>query len=162
MLLMRFNLSVASTIPPNATRPPTVPVPAPETVTGTRSRFARARIAAISAMLSGNTTRSACPSRIKLASARNDWISSGLVFVCIGDLQDLQDEQDLSCKSCKSCPSLDLHHLQFTLAENFYAVAQLGCPLKLKPLRRRAHLDLEARDRRFDVRGGVVLDVLNL
>src|SRR3954454_19177865 len=97
MRLIRFSLSVAKTIPPNATRPPTVPVPAPETVTGTRSRFALVRISETSAMLSGRTTRSACPSRMKLASDKNDWISSGFDFICIQDLQDFQDLQDESC-----------------------------------------------------------------
>src|SRR6185436_18983658 len=140
MVLMWFSLSVARTMPPNATRPPTVPVPAPETVTGTRSSFARASISETSSMLSGMTTRSAWPSRMKLASVRNDSISSGCDFVCIQDL----------------------HDLEFTLAKYFYPVSQFRGLLKLEALRRRTHLNLQPRYCRFDIRRRVVLNLLDL
>src|ERR1043165_2213981 len=105
-----------------------------------RTQFAFARISDISSTLSGSTTRSACPSRMKLASDRNDSISSGLVLVCIPEL----------------------HHLQFTFAENLDPITQLSRLLKLKPLRRATHLDLEPRNSRFDVCRRIVLNLLNL
>src|ERR1041385_978385 len=158
MVLMWFSLSVARMMPPYATRPPTVPVPAPDTVTGIRSRLARASVSETSSMLSGITTRSAWPSRMKLASVRNDSISSGFDFVCITRFTGCSRIHMIILNNLVSPVS---HDLELALAQYLDAIAQLRRPLKLKPLCRRAHLDLQPRDRRFEIRRRVVLNLFD-
>src|SRR5215212_3094547 len=153
MLLMWFSLSVARTIPPNATRPPTVPVPAPETVTGTRSRLAPARISETSSMDSGMMTRSAWPSRMKLASVRNDSISSGWDFVCITRFTGCFQIYKIILLILNNLVNPVSHDLKLTFSKDFDPVPQLRGPLKLKTLRCRTHLHLQPRDRRFEVCG---------
>ena len=95
-------------------------------------------------------------------------------------LQDFHDLQDSSCKSCKSCKSCLIglciqdcrifkmcrinlvnlgnhvnpvsHDLKLAFAQHLNAIAELRSPLKLKPLRRTSHLQLQSLDRRFNVR----------
>src|SRR5947209_535681 len=61
IFLILFNERVERTTPPNGTRPPTIPVPPPEIVTGERRALASRRISAISAALFGYVTASANP-----------------------------------------------------------------------------------------------------